>query len=82
MGAICDFCEKDMKEVDTCAYGEKFGVVYPDKTTMPASREHFDESGGRCHDCAIKHGGCHHPGCDVERCPKCGLQLIGCGCLG
>lgn len=25
----------------------------------------------RCHDCRVKIGGFHHPGCDVERCPIC-----------
>lgn len=36
---------------------------------------------GRCHDCNIENGGVHHPGCNAERCPKCGGQLISCGCL-
>ena len=25
----------------------------------------------RCHDCRVKTGGFHHPGCDMERCPIC-----------
>jgi hypothetical protein len=37
-------------------------------------------SGRRCHDCNVAPGGLHHRGCDVERCPRCGEQLIGCGC--
>jgi len=36
---------------------------------------------GKCHDCCTPAGGFHHPGCDMERCPKCGGQLITCGCL-
>ena len=35
----------------------------------------------RCHDCGISRNGFHHPGCDMERCPKCEGQLISCGCL-
>src|SRR5215211_6963077 len=33
-----------------------------------------------CHDCGTPPGGLHHPGCDVERCPFCGWQVISCDC--
>lgn len=34
-----------------------------------------------CHDCTCQVGEHHVPGCDMERCPKCGMQLISCGCF-
>lgn len=33
-----------------------------------------------CHDCGCEEGELHAFGCDVERCPFCGNQLIGCHC--
>lgn len=33
-----------------------------------------------CHDCGAKYGELHQEGCDMERCPTCGEQLIGCDC--
>lgn len=34
----------------------------------------------RCHDCNVQEGELHKLGCDMERCPFCGNQLIACGC--
>jgi len=35
---------------------------------------------GPCHDCAVVKGEFHVVGCDVERCPVCDGQAIGCEC--
>ncbi len=83
--AKCDWCNKEMSDEkpggpqNTCKANTE--VEYPDGKKLPSSDYHFDEPSGRCHDCGIKHGGKHHPGCDVERCPRCEGQLISCGCL-
>ena len=34
----------------------------------------------KCHDCGVEEGQIHHDGCDNERCPFCGMQLISCDC--
>lgn len=33
-----------------------------------------------CHDCGAKEGELHDYGCDMERCPFCGGQIITCIC--
>jgi hypothetical protein len=35
-----------------------------------------------CHDCLVSAGQLHVMGCDDEKCPACGMQLITCGCCG
>jgi hypothetical protein len=67
--AICEWCNQEMTDPKTIT------------TKLKSSTENFNEENGRCHDCFIKQGGKHHPGCDAERCPRCAGQLISCGCL-
>jgi hypothetical protein len=77
----CQWCDQEMSDPATVTCTANTEIEFPDGETLPASTFHFDEPSGRCHDCNIVHGGHHHPGCDVERCPRCSRQLISCGCL-
>ncbi len=44
-----------------------------------ANEELWATPGKTCHDCKVHLGQLHHPGCDMERCPHCGRQSLGCG---
>lgn len=75
---ICDYCEKEMKDKNTDSCLANDFVEFPNGEKLPSIPYDGNE---RCHDCNVKNGGFHHIGCDMERCPKCEGQLIGCGCL-
>ena len=74
--AICDWCKQDMLKVKSCPANTE--VEFPTGEVLPAIPF---EGPGRCHDCYVVAGAFHHPGCDMEVCPKCGGQLISCDCL-
>jgi hypothetical protein len=71
----CVWCEQEMSEPTKDCIGNV--VRFPDGTLMDA----VPNNGGRCGDCGVASGGRHHPGCDMEKCPRCRGQLISCGCL-
>ena len=73
--AICSFCKREMRTANGCTIRN---VLYPDGDMLPSIPW---KGPGNCHDCGAAIGHNHHPGCDMERCPKCGGQLISCGCL-
>jgi len=79
--ATCQTCRKEMN-VDSCVLAP---VRVKGRNYTPIRFGHeqgrwSDFPTDRCPDFAVKKGGYHHPGCDVERCPVCGRQLISCGC--
>lgn len=74
--AICKICEREMLDTLSCNK-EPVTIDGVDYAQVP----YHADSGRPCHDCGTPSGGFHHPGCDAERCPKCGGQLISCGCL-
>jgi hypothetical protein len=78
-GADCDNCGRNMMDDHVLSCNHRFvkigGKLYKRNTSYYDYNE-------RCHDCNIVNGEghVHHFGCDVERCPKCKCQLIGCDC--
>lgn len=76
--AVCEFCDQEMLTAASCNVlrlrinGEWYDRLRETETS-PVER---------CHDCGIlrQPGNVHHFGCDWERCPCCGGQLLSCGC--
>ena len=49
---------------------------------IPYGKEPDDWNADRltCHDCCVRKGQLHVPGCDVECCPRCRGQAMCCDC--
>lgn len=81
--AICEVCGGEMTTEDGClpatilCRGKEYKRIKAGDAHdfWPDMRE-----GDRCHDCGATKGNYHHWGCDAERCPVCGGQLISCDC--
>jgi len=81
----CNYCGLDMLDENVIDCPENRMIEFADGVSLPSvpyANENFtDKENHRCHDCGVKIGHYHHPGCDMEICPRCGEQLISCDCL-
>lgn len=81
----CPFCEKVMEVGNGCTveeYDDMEGGPYQRITYSNETRcgDDFKDTRVFCHDCNVTPGQFHHPGCDMEECPKCHGQAVSCGC--
>ena len=76
--ATCKTCLREMLDVNFSGCIPK-KIRYGDTRTARAL-PYPETEDARCHDCNCAPGGFHHPGCDMEHCPRCGGQLISCDC--
>lgn len=77
----CFRCGADMNTSNGCT--DDRVIEFADGTERdPIPFERDDQPGGArpCHDCGAYPGNYHHPGCDMERCPRCNGQYFICDC--
>jgi hypothetical protein len=85
--AICPDCNQEMHEADGCILqtvptidGALDPIPYG-KEVNPIMEAYRDGVPRRCGDCDAMPGFFHHPGCDIEECPRCHGQLFTCDCI-
>lgn len=80
--ALCESCGQEMLDHVPCSLERIVLVTGSYERFRYRARPVRNENGDRrtCGDCGVPSGSYHHPGCDMENCPRCRHQLISCGC--
>lgn len=79
--ATCDVCERTMDQGVGCTathVGKSENGPWVPRIVFGGEPEDWGVERGHCNDCNAGVGQPHHDGCDVERCPECGAQMLMC----
>jgi len=79
---VCRGCKKEFFDSETLTCKET--LEFPDGKELnriPFALVYKGEVRIGCEGCGIAPGGYHHIGCREEICPKCGKEIISCGCV-
>lgn len=88
--ATCEFCDQEMHEAESCTKnmilypdgtiqnGGRFepAIPYGEENRWDLIDDELGGPDARCHDCGVRLGAFHHPGCDIEESPATGHQLL------
>lgn len=74
MSTVCPGCKQPMDGTACRVQFIRFATDDRDYRRLENATERV------CHDCNAPVGGLHHDHCDMEKCPKCFMQLLGCPC--
>ena len=78
--AKCQACGREMLKAKGCTFKYVHTMDGKYYKRYRVGEEGWISHEERCGDCGALYGNYHHPGCDIEKCPICGGQLLSCFC--
>lgn len=78
--AACVWCEQEMTTAASCRAEVLHLHGKPIRMIRWGHERGWRGASERCGDCGVEPDGFHHLGCDLQECPRCGRQMLSCGC--
>lgn len=85
LSGTCFRCGRPVPAADGCVESRTIHYATDEvRDPLPfGDGPHWDSSQpppSQCGNCGAAAGNYHHPGCGLERCPRCGERYLGCDC--